>query len=72
LSIELGSANKRYLLETLSQEWTKGGGRVNATVAASCVVTECTGMAFVGLLTVKGAKPVCLKHYEQLDGVLVA
>jgi hypothetical protein len=72
LNIETGSPEANFRLEGLSEEWAKGGGRVTPTVAASCIVTHCRGMAFVALMTTKGPKPVCLKHYERLDKVLVA
>jgi hypothetical protein len=74
LSSESSGESPRYRLETLSKEWSKSGGHVGRTDAASCIVTRCRAMAFVALRTRTGPRPVCLKHFERLDavGVLVA
>jgi hypothetical protein len=74
MSTESRDESTRYRLDTLSKEWSKSGGRLSRTAAASCVVSHCRAMAFVSLRTRTGPRPVCLKHYERLDavGVLVA
>lgn len=30
---------------------------------------SCSSLAFVGLRTVEGPRPVCFQHYETLDGL---
>lgn len=74
MSTESKGETARYGLETLALEWSKAGNRLSRTAAASCVVKRCRAMAFVGLRTKTGRRPVCLKHFELLNkvGALVA
>jgi hypothetical protein len=61
----------RFRLDELTEAWATSGGRLHSTDAGACVVSHCRSMAFVGLKTDKGARPVCLRHFEMLQAAAV-
>jgi hypothetical protein len=57
-------------LEQLAEAWHESGSQLSFDVTLNygrCAVDGCHGMAFVGLRTEQGPRPVCLKHYTVLD-----
>jgi hypothetical protein len=57
-------------LDELSSAWQEGGAQLSFDVTLNygrCAVEGCRAMAFVGLRTQRGPRPVCLKHYTILE-----
>ncbi len=57
-------------LEELASAWREAGSQLSFDLTLNygrCAVDGCHGMAFVGLRTEHGPRPVCLKHYSILD-----
>ena len=57
-------------LEELAAAWHESGSQLSFDVTLNygrCAVAGCHGMAFVGLRTLRGPRPVCLKHYTVFD-----
>jgi len=67
MSTTPGGTRGRYRLDELSTAWATSGGRLHRTDAGACVVSHCRSMAFVGLKTGQGTRPVCLRHFEILE-----
>jgi hypothetical protein len=57
-------------LEDLAGSWKEAGSQLSFDVSQNygrCAVEGCNIMAFVGLRTQRGPRPVCLNHYQVLD-----
>ena len=57
-------------LDEVASAWRKAGSQLSFDVTVNyglCAVDGCHGMAFVGLRTEVGPRPVCLKHYSAVD-----
>jgi hypothetical protein len=57
-------------VDELANAWHEAGSQLSFDVTLNygrCAVDGCHGMAFVGLRTERGPRPVCLKHYSILD-----
>jgi hypothetical protein len=57
-------------VDELATAWHEAGSQLSFDVTLNygrCAVDGCHGMAFVGLRTERGPRPVCLKHYSLID-----
>lgn len=64
-----GFASGRYDVKALRTAWRSFGADLSFDLSVNyglCVVQGCAGMSFVGLRTVDGPRPVCLKHYDEM------
>ena len=60
----------REQIGALADAWRHAGSQLSFDLTANygrCAVDDCHGMAFVGLRTERGPRPVCLKHYGMMD-----
>ena len=64
-------SRRRFRLDELSEAWMTSGAKLHRTDAGACVVSHCRSMAFVGLKTEQGTRPVCLRHFEVLQSAAV-
>jgi len=65
-----GHALIREDIEELANAWRVAGSQLSFDLTTNfgrCAADGCHGMAFVGLRTERGPRPVCLKHYGMLD-----
>jgi hypothetical protein len=62
-----GATHISYAFNLLSKEWSLAGRKLGQPGTQACVMEGCGSMAFVGLRTGTGPKPVCFRHYTQLD-----
>ena len=65
-----GYALIREDIDELADAWREAGSQLSFDLTTNygrCAVDGCHGMAFVGLRTERGPRPVCLKHYSMLD-----
>lgn len=57
-------------LRELAASWREAGAHLSFDVTSNygrCAVDGCHAMAFVGLRTGRGPRPICLKHYGMIE-----
>lgn len=66
-----GIASRQNTLSNLAAAWRSFGAGLSFDLSINyglCVIEGCAGMAYVGLRTEAGPRPVCLKHYDVILG----
>ena len=66
-----GIASRQNIISSLAAAWRNFGAGLSFDLSVNyglCVIEGCAGMAYVGLRTETGPRPVCLKHYDIILG----
>lgn len=53
--------------DLLSKQWSQSGRKLGQPATYGCVMDGCLSLAFVGLRTSTGSKPVCFRHFTLFD-----